>query len=81
MPHRVINHDPERARWQLFQDSHLTLELLLFLALIRVVKELGVQVVHDKVADLDHVEVQLLIVTQKLISLQLTPRDLEQFLE
>ena len=81
MPHRVIDHDPERARRQLFQDSHLTLELLLFLALIRVVKELGVQVVHDKVADLDHVEVQLLIVTQKLISLQLTPRDLEQFLE
>ena len=39
------------------------------------------QIVHDKVAYLNHVVVKLVIVAQKLISLQLSPSHLKQLLE
>ena len=39
------------------------------------------QVVHDEIADFNHIMVELIVVAQKFISLQLAPRHLEQFLE
>ena len=81
MAHRVINYNSECARGELLQHRHFPLELLFLKALIRVVEELRVQVVHYEVADLDHVEVELLFTAQKCILLELAPRHLEQLVE
>ena len=39
------------------------------------------QVVHDKIADLNHVKVKFLLATEKFIPLKLSPRHFEQFVE
>jgi len=57
------------------------LELLFFVALIGIVKELRVEVVHHEVADLHHVMVKLVVIAQEWILLELSPRNLKQLLE
>ena len=39
------------------------------------------QVVHDEIADFNHIVVKLIVITQELIALQLTPRDFKQLLK
>ena len=81
VPHRVIDVDTEAARVQLLEDGHLALELGLFIAQARVVKELGVQVIHDEVTDFNHIKVKLLLTSQELIPLQFASSNIKQFLE
>ena len=78
VPHRVVNYDTVRTRWQLLKNGHLTLELFLFVTHVRIVKEFRVQVVHDKVTDLYHVKVKLFFAPQKLVALNLAPSHIKQ---
>lgn len=83
--HLLINLDVEVSSRQLLEHVHFSLEFLLLPAAIFVVEELRMQVVHDKVADLEHVEVDLFIKTQQGVILQLPSDDpkklIEEFLE
>ena len=64
MAHSIVNFDTKRASWQFFERLHLTLELFLLVTLFRIIEELGVQVVHDEVADLYHVVVELIVIAE-----------------
>ena len=79
--HSVINLDTKRRRRQLLQHNHFALELLLLPALIRIVEELTVQIVHHEVADLNYVVIDLFLATQELVFLQFSPRHIKQSLE
>ena len=81
MLHSVIDLDTERRRRQLLQHNHFALELLFLPALIRIIEELAVQVIHHKVADLHYIVIDLFFATQELVFLQFTPRYIEQSLE
>ena len=62
--HGIVNFNTKRARWQFLKSLHLALEFFLLVTLFRVVEELRVQVVHDEVADLYHVVVELIVIAE-----------------
>ena len=85
MFHSVLDLDTKRLWWQSVQSLHLGLQLDLLLALCPVVEELRAEIVHDKVADLNHVVIHFFVSIQQLVSLDLLSchckQSLEQFLQ
>jgi hypothetical protein len=81
MAHRVFDLHSKGACWKSLKHGHLPLEFFLFVALVGVVEELRVEVVHHEVTDFHHVMVKFVVIPQEWILLELPSCDLKQLLE
>ena len=77
MLHRVLDLHTERFRRQLVKCFDFPVELYLLGTLLSIVEEFRAEIIHDEVANLDHVIVDLFFTIQQFISYYLLPRHIK----